>query len=261
VLLKFALGGTAVVLIEADGSTTHIASKDSLAPDLGAGAKFKTLRIPALSGDERTTFGADLAPGFGTVTASNASAVFAEDVGLNLHLRQQRTDAAPGGQSFSAFGNPALNSAGAIAFSAKLSGAVTTLDNLGLWSGGALVARKNGEPAGIPGAHWLSFTGFGLPDSGGTIFAGKLMRNLGGVTALDDVVLSAVDSTGVERLILRKGQSIAVGSGSKIIAAISPLTLVPTSAAQRRAFNNARVIVTAVRFTDNTQAIVRSIVP
>lgn len=96
--------------------------------------------------------------------------------GIGLQTRVNRTlattgTAAPGlaGVKFSAFSQPVANSTGRVAFTAKLSGAVTENDDSSLWSslgagGLALVARENG-PSGVPGVNIKSWNALHLTDS------------------------------------------------------------------------------------------------
>lgn len=153
---------------------------------------------------------------------------------------------------------PVLNASGSIATLSTLTtatGAVSTPRALLYKPFGATptpLAKIGGDATDVPGAKWSNFRSIALPDGLGPIFLGTLQIGPGGVTAADALGLWALDSTGLQRLLIREGTEYE----GRTIRTLTLLSRVLASPDQTRSFNGARQIALKATFTDNTQAIV-----
>src|SRR4029453_4977090 len=102
-----------------------------------------------------------------------------------------------------------------------ISGAtVAATTDTGIWIGeqGAggdsmrLIAREGSDAPGTNGAKFQAFQSLAMPGSAALYFKAKLKANAGGVTNKDNQGLWVWTEKGT-RLILRKGQSVDLGSG------------------------------------------------
>lgn len=293
--LGVASGGQLVVSITFTDGTRALAGVGPAGLELLNGLGGES----APGGGEFTSFGLPVATDGGAAAFSakgllagvQFQGVYAHDpatgYGLgNVALTGQQ--ALPSGPAFAAFGNPVNNLAGAIAFSARLTGTgVLSSNDTGIWwhpDGGTLgVLAREGDaaveaqpaatiPKGVkPLPVWNKFVSLALPDGVyGPLFVASMVnasknpktgeRTLpgpGGVTTASDVGLWGVDSVGDLRLLLREGGVVGV----KTIRSFNVLGVAAGSPAQRRSFNSLGQVLCRVIFTDGTQAMVRVQVP
>jgi hypothetical protein len=221
-------------------------------------------------------FAAKLKSGAGGVTSANDAGIFFQtsDFPLEWTALAREGEAAPGvsGAAWSAFKDPAFafnNYAGEATWMATVKGdGVIPANDTGIWWGSPsaapqLVAREGDEPAGVPGAQWLSFTSLALAD-GATfqkasrpLFVARLKAGTGGATTASDVGLWAVDSAGRLRLVVREGDVIA----GKTVRTFTVLSVVPGSPGQTRSFNSQGQVIYRAVFTDASQALVQVQMP
>ncbi len=177
------LGGTGVdvtndfgVWSEGSEGLSLVAREGNAAPGTAAAVFFGVLGDPTLNDAGQTAFHAGLA-GAG-VDGTNATGIWSEGSGA-LSLVVRAGSAAPGtpaGVNFDSFDPPVLNSAGRVAFLARLSGSgVDGTNEHGVWSEGSeglsLVARKGSAAPGTPaGVNFSSFEHLVLDSAGRVAF-------------------------------------------------------------------------------------------
>lgn len=154
------------------------------------------------------------------------------------------------GRVFTAFSDPVCDSAGQLAFTAKiLDGGVR---QAGLWSnaGGTLkeVARVGGDVAGVAGAKFKAISSFAISNSGQVCYVGTIAG--GGASATSDMGLWAFDSGG-NHLLLREGDLL---DGAKV-SAFNVISPVIGSVGQGRS-HHGNAVSAQVTFTNKTQAVV-----
>ena len=82
-------------------------------------------------------------------------------------------------------------------------------------------------------------------------------KDVGGVVAETDFALFAVNSAGTLSKIIREGDVI----GGKTVSTVTVLSTVGGSAGVTHSFNSNGGVVSLVKFTDKTSAIISSIIP
>ena len=103
-----------------------------------------------------------------------------------------------------------------------------------------------------------SLISLALPDgAAGPIFTARVKGKNGRV----ETGLWACESNGEVREIIRTGQSIAVGSTTKLLRSFDALKLVPRSPSQPRSYNDQGRIVYRATFADGEQAILKAPLP
>jgi hypothetical protein len=207
--------------------------------------------------------------GAGTNGADNAALVAASSDGLSILARKgDEVDAAraPGALIKAyPFDPVAVDGGFACVVSLSGTGVLKSNDTGLLWRGNGfsgLLAREGDSAPGAGGARYGRFVSLALPEGAtGPIFVASLLSPktgvTGRVTARNNFGLWAADTSGVARLLLRKGDLL----DGKKVAGFTVLPMVPGSPAQARSYNDAGDIVAKVNFTDGSQSIVRIRVP
>jgi len=258
-----------IVSVDASGAPpTELVRAGEVEP--GLGFELSKLGLPALG--PRGRFGfvgklATVAPGNKPDTANLLYAAFPP--ALSTLIQGGITPADPG-TLFSTFFDPVVND-DQMLFQATIRGdGVRKTTKTGLWQTDGVSLNKIarlGDPA--PGADgtpltdtfWAGFTSYALPGGldAGPIFVAKLSGK--GVTAKSKVGLWAKSSTTPLRLILRTGQDVTVGGGTKTLASMTLLNALPGSFGVRRSYNTTGSIAVLATFTDKTQALLRADIP
>jgi hypothetical protein len=199
------------------GSLQRVARRADQAPGAASvPTVFDKLSIPALSGDGRVAFRADLIR-VGDVTDGNDSGIWAHDVAGDLQLVAREGDPAPGlggGVRFSGVSIPRISRAG-VAFEAALDDGVD--DAIGsLWGadgvGGIRLLAAEGDAApGFAGVSFLGLGDFALNDRGDVAFEAILGGD--GIDSSNDeaIVIATID--GRLRVLVREGESVEVSPG------------------------------------------------
>ena len=205
----------------------------------------------------------------GATTAANNLAVMTDRSGAWEVVARKGDVVGESGVLWSSFNDPVLNDERDVAWIGTLSGTPTALNTAIAWnqpaSGTQIVARKGYSAPGVEGGVFDTFTSMALPDGGvGPVFTATLLAKTngvspgpGGVTAMNDSGLWAVDSTGAARLLLREGQTLA----GRTVLRFTALATIAGSPGQTRSFNAHRTIVASLGFSDRTEAIVQIKVP
>ncbi len=145
------------------------------------------------------------------VTSANNSGIFTSEA-----LVARAGNAAPGTDEpvFLGFGRPSLNDAGETAFRGFLTGGdVTSENNQGIFTSGAMVARAGDAAPGTGGAVFSLFNDPALNNIGVTAFFGEFIG--AGVTTANDSGLFSADA-----LIVREGD-VAPGAGGAVFGNLS----------------------------------------
>ncbi len=259
-------------LLRADGSLAALAlTGDPLGGTALPAATWKTFG-PARSSDDGAivTLSGVLTNNVGGVSGTAATGIFqSTDDAATWEPVAQIGDGAPGfaaGQLFSALKDPVSSAADAgLAFLGTLKGGgVKANMNTGVWwqpDGGALtlLAGEGAQAAECPtGAVWSSFTSLALPGgTTGPLFVARLLPGKGGVKAMSDYGLWAVDNAGALRLLVREGATL----DGRTVKIFTVLKATSGSAGVARAYTNNGDVVLLVNFTDATQSIVEIAVP
>ena len=239
-------------------------------PQQPVGALFKAFGNPAINNLGHCAYQATLFPGIGGVTTSTASGIWADKGGALATLLVRTGDSAPGapaGATFATLGDPVLDNAENIAFLGKLkvTGAVKTLNSLGIWTtagtgGLKLVALRGSTAPDTGGAKFSAFLSVLLPDNGSAVFLAKLTAGRG-VTAKNDLGIWSQDSNANVHLVAREGQQVVVNGVTKTILTIAAFPPLATIAGQSRGMNISSDIVFRATFTDATQAVIHATAP
>lgn len=260
-----------IVSVDASGAPpTELVRAGEDDPSLGV--KLSKLGLPALgAGESLGVVGklATIAPG---TTADTANILyFTPTPPALVPLIQGGTTAADPGTLFSTFFDPVVNDDAQMLFQATIRGdSVKKTTKTGLWHTDGLALNKiarQGDPA--PGADgtsladtfWAGFTSYALPSGldAGPVFVAKLSGKA--TTTKDRVGLWAKSSTTPLRLILRTGQDVTVGGGTKTLASMTLLNALPGSFGVRRSYNTTGSLAVLATFTDKTQALLRADIP
>ena len=228
-----------------------------------AGGQWKTYGLPATNLSGGAAFLATLATGPGGVSSANAIGLFADTTAGSLAPVARKGDTV-GGLTLTAFTDPVFNDDSAVASLVTLGGAVTSTTNKAILlvpdvGAATLIARTGGEPAGVAGAKWKTFTSLALPDGLGPVFTATMVSGAngtagpGGVTTAADTGLWAQDSNGVLQLLVREGVTVI---GGKTLKSFTVLGIVPGSPGQTRAFNAAKQLTFRATLIDNSQSVV-----
>jgi uncharacterized repeat protein (TIGR03803 family) len=153
--------------------------------------------------------------------------------------------------TFAAFDDPICDSAGSVAFTARIQ--LGGKSAFGLWTnaGGTLaeVARVGGAVPGVNGAKFATLISYAMGQDGVVFYAGSIAG--GGASATNNSGLWAFDETG-NHLLLRKGDTI---NSLRItnIAALGPVT---GSTGQGRGYFG-HTLTARVTLSDRSQAVVQ----
>ena len=207
----------------------------------------------------------------GTVTIDDDSGIWKKlHAGDRARVVREGTQA-PGtepGVGFKAFSELVMNHDGKLAFAATLapvpgSGAsLPLLRDSGIWSerdgGFTLVAREGDQPVGVPaGVEFDTFNGPAFNASGQAAFMGNLRG--AGVTAANDLGISAQDSDGALQLIVREGDQLDVDDGPAVelrtVAATGFYAEGGGEDGSRVGFNQVGQLTFIAQFTDGTSGI------
>ncbi len=263
--VTFTDGTQAVMEADATGAAI-VAQTAGAVPGEPAGAQWKSFGLPAVNRSGGVAFLGTLATGPGGMTSPNSIGLFADTTAGSL-APVVRKGQSVGGLTLGAFKDPVNNTASDVAAQVTLVGAGVTSATakaiLFAPNGGtpALVARTGAEPSGVAGAKWNAFSSFALPDGLGPVFIGKMALRRGVVTAASDMGLWAQDTKGVLRLLAREGATVDVSGTPKTLKSFTVLGMVPGSPGQTRAFNGSRELAYRATFTDNSQAVMRVLMP
>jgi hypothetical protein len=193
--------------------------------------------------------------------AINNAAVMSEGGGtLAIAARKgSQAPGAPAGVSFANFSSPLLNGEGHAAFTAGLSGGVTTSTDSGIWSqrGGALnlVAREGAQAPGAPaGVNFSAFANSALNSASQMAFTATLTG--AGVTAANDGGIWVQGLAGDLRLVAREGDQLEVAPGvSRTIAELHFAGGVSTEDGRRIGLNDRGEVAFLATFTDSSSGI------
>ncbi len=253
-------------LVSQSGSTT-IGQPD--VPGL-TDETFKSYGLPASNNQGIPAFAllATLTP-TAPVTKANGQGVFFAASNTFTPLARL-TENAPGtGGSFSALKDPVLDATGGVAFPATIKGAtIKGASALTLWwkpvgvVAASLLAQGGHTAGGVPGvgadAEWKSFNSLAIAATRGPIFTATLATGKGGVIAAQKGGTWAVDFLGGIRQLFQTGLPL---DGGKTLKSFTILTAVPGSVGVTRSFNDAGDVTWLATFTDDSTAIVKTVVP
>ena len=273
--VTLANGRKVILQLTRSGTVVRSVSVGDGVPNLPDTAILNDLGLPALEtagrgAVVRATLVALKIPGLPPVVTPENDTILAyspqENAPFSMFVREG--DAAPDadGARFASFLDPVVNDQGALAFSANLTGdGITPANRSGLWYGFPgeinMLAREGGfvpDSAGAPTrARWDRFISLALPGgiASGPVFTAAIRGH--GITALNNLGVWAVDSTGLLRALIRTGDLIE----GKVIAGIHGLTGVSGALGASRGFNARGSIAVRVSLSGNGQAILRIDVP
>ena len=269
---------TAMSLVEQTGDTFDLTTGAGVV----TGAQWKALKVPANGGTpnnpwnglDEFVFRGTLRPGTAGALAANAAGIFRRTtngtVRAVVRAGQRVLDGAgtPLGVVYSAFGDPVLTEDGStVVFTANVTGPDVSAadDTLLAYSNGQspVVLLREGDPAPGTSANFGSFLSIASPNRSDPGRAHPVFTTLltgPGVNQTNDVALWGFDVHETLRLLLREGAVLPTQTGSKIVRNFATLKSVAGSPGVTRSFDSGGV-VSRVTFTDNTQAIVLSLLP
>jgi uncharacterized repeat protein (TIGR03803 family) len=207
-----------------------------------------TFGVPSIADNEAVAVLANLATAAGNDVAILAGAPPAVIVRKGSSAPVSESGATA---TFTALDDPVCDSAGSVAFTARIQ--LGGKSAFGLWTnaGGTLVevARVGGAAPGINGAKFAALTSYVMSQDGVVFYAGSIAG--GGASATNNSGLWAFDETG-NHLLLREGDTI---NNLRItnIAALGPVT---GSTGQGRGYYG-RTLTARVTLSDRSQAIVQ----
>jgi hypothetical protein len=165
--------------------------RESLSPVPGIdGAQFASPNVMGVNNQAQTAvLGALVVDGAGGSSSSQSLGIWrlSPSGGELIARRSSGGVAGVAAASYSALGDPTINSAGQLAFAAQLEpgGGITESNNDGIWmydgSANQLVARSGSEAPGAPGAQFATFNDPLLNDSGQILVHATLAAGAGGV--------------------------------------------------------------------------------
>ncbi|TVQ53863.1 MAG: VPLPA-CTERM sorting domain-containing protein [Rhodobacteraceae bacterium] len=173
---------------------------------------------------------------------SSVGALVDEGLFIDDRLVVRRGDVAPGvgpGVVFGSFFNPAIDETGALAFRAFLQGDVGSANDIGIWRGDRLVARRGDAPPGAPGETLAGLSDPALAPGGQVAFDA--------ITAAGRRGLWLVGPNGDTLTVVRDGDVI----GGRTV---DLLTLGGAGATGINAFSQVAYVV---RFTDGEESVLR----
>jgi uncharacterized repeat protein (TIGR03803 family) len=271
------------------GTALIVLTKDA-APGI-AGAIFGAFGNPAINDSDHAAFQATVT-GSGINTSGSAadnSGIWA-DIGTNGRtLIVQTGSSAPGytvgttAGIFAALSDPVYSNSDTVAFLGTLeaTGTVSASNKTGIWAtasgsaaGPVLLVARAGDPApdangatSPSGPVFASFAQFVLPDQAGVAFLANLVSGTpaapapGGVISANNAGIWAVDTSGVLKRIIRKGDSLTYKGVVKTVSGLTIFNAPAASTGQTRHFNNPGDLIYKATFTDGSSGIVQSVFP
>ncbi len=257
-------------------STTQLStlySYGSSAPGV-SGAQFSIFGYPAMNSYDNVAFRAVMSPGWGGVTATTDSGIWADDSTGTLHLVARQGSNAPGTTTsvkvtttigrasitttqqvtatFAAnFSDPVYNNEGQVAFTGTLnaSTAVAAGTGTGIWSDASgtlsLVARIGEAAPGVSG-DFTGFTSVALPDQGGVLLLGTAGTGRNAITGLWE------GTTASNLLLLAYTGEVVDGT------TVTGLSTLPAGEVQTRSFTQSSAnMACAVTFSNGTTAVLK----
>ena len=225
-------------------------------------ATYSKFGNPIINTNDDIAFLTSLTLGKGGITASNDTAILADDNTGTLQLVAQTGDPTFGYLSLS---NPVYNDNEAVAFIATYKVGKSVVTGIFCNSTGTVqrVIQTGDAAPGCPaGVVFRSFASFALPDAGGS-------TNHGGVTFLATVAgtgvstgnstgIWSVDSSGALQLIVRTGDELLPG---KKVIDLTYLASSESTGAQPVSFAKNGDLVYLATFSDSTNAIFSVVFP
>lgn len=255
VLLKVGAAGQAICLakpkMNADFDLTY---PINTADQMLAGFSLKSFGEPSVNQNGTLAFSAGLRAGgrvIGRVKSGGA------DLVARTATHAPDRTGAEGSSNFAALGEPVLNNADRVAFTATLQrgAGVTAANASGVWSdvGGALklVIRAGDVALGTAG-RFATFDQLVLPDVGGAI----VLATVSGLPAARDQGIWAITPEGTVALVAQKGDLLAVGSETKTVQSLSVFKAGLQAGGQTRSFDsNSGSLTYLATFIDGSWAV------
>lgn len=170
-------------------------------------------------------------------------------------IAREGSDSPIAGTKYKSFTNPVANIDGSIAFTAKISGAVATKDDVLVFRDSAgnasVVAREMDPIPDQPGLLWKKIVSFALPSSPGSgpIFLAQIAGS--GVTAKNNLGLFAKASDGSIVMIARTGVSFMGKTPTKLVL----LNALPPVQGSGRSFDDTQRVAFLATYTNRSQSI------
>lgn len=225
-----------------------------------SGAQFSSIGNPIINSEGAFAFSGSLS-GNGVLTTTNSGIWLYGSSGIESQV-VRTGQSAPGGGTFKTLSAPVLNSNNEVAFMGTLGGnGVTTTNAAGIWnadSSGTIqqIVRAGAPAPGITGAVFSTFTQLAYPDEAGVVFVATMATGPGGISASNNVGLWAAEAPGdTPELIVRKGDSLLVGSLPKTIADIMIFNPSADTAGAARHMNALGDLVFKITFTDGSSGL------
>lgn len=232
-------------------------------------ATFSSLGLPSINDAGEVAFAATY-----TSSAGNRAVILGPETDdrTTFAVLVGVDDAAPdptgvplaGSEVFASFRDPVLNSAGRIAFIAKVKSkrGVPSGTNTGIWTNAAgelrLIAREGAVAPGSAGV-FKAFTSLALGASTTTETAlafTALLVQTGAVSSANDLGLWLSNDGGAPALVLREGQMLQVGGVSRKVRSFKALALLKGAPGQGHGVE-AGSVAARVKFHSGVQAVIR----
>lgn len=210
----------------------------------GIEGTWKTFGPAALAAPGTVVFSATFA---GTSKTTDSAIVLLGGTDPVL-IAREGSDSPIAGVKYKSFTNPVANIDGSIAFTAKLSGAVATKDDVLVFRDSAgtasVVAREMDPIPNQPGLLWKKIVSFALPSSPGSgpIFLAQIAGS--GVTAKNNLGLFAKASDGSIVMIARTGVSFMGKIPTKLVL----LNALPPVQGSGRSFDDSQRVAFLATF-------------
>ena len=146
-------------------------------------------------------------------------------------------------------------------------GGVSSANATGVWAISpegelATIARVGDEAPGLSGARFASFSQVAYPDEAGIAFTATLVAGAEGVTSSNNFGFWAASDPGDSpSLIIRTGDSFAVGGQTKTISTMSVYSASTATAGARRSFNILGDVIFLLTFTDGSSGLFKYELP
>jgi len=257
VVATFADRSQSVLQISRTGVIAAVASTKDAASGI-PGATFTNFANAELNSARVTAVRASV-QGLGVNKTSNSGIwTCAGNVRKLLARTGKPAPGVPGGV-FAAFGDPAINNQGKIAFAGKL-----TSNALGIWTNTSralkAVATTGAQAPGCPaGATFSSFQSLALPDQGGPVIAATLRPGAGNVTSSNNKGIWQADGSGNLSLIARTGDTVSINGTVRTISDISIFESTLQTKAQPGGCNQQGDLILRVTFGGGFQALITSV--